>query len=265
MTTHGDGYPDLLGEHVDPALARVIAALDWRLRGPTAPPALAARLQEILYQRTHRPAPGTTTTPLLSRMEALKAGAAAAGAAWLLSLGHSSSAFADERAWSAEAQTPMTGERLADILRTARAAWMALLAEVGEERMAEPGVDGPWSVQEIVAHLTWYERVIVEGAQRLMRTGRYERSGLQLLSMDERNAVIAAQSRARPLPDVLAESEQVFGQLLAVIEACPEDLLNDPLRLGLPPEVIPWTLVAANSYEHYQQHMDAIRAWLDRQ
>jgi hypothetical protein len=159
----------------------------------------------------------------------------------------------------------MTGAWLADILRAARAAWLDLLAEVGEERMTEPGVDGLWSVQEVVAHLTWYERVIVEGAQRLLRTGSYERSGLQLLSIDERNAVIASQSRERPLKDVLAESEQVYRQFLATIEACPDDLLNDPLRLGLPPEAAPWTLVAANSYEHYEQHMQAIRAWLDRQ
>jgi hypothetical protein len=83
--------------------------------------------------------------------------------------------------------------------------------------------------------------------------------------MDELNALLAEQSSARPVPVILAESERVFGQLLAVIAACPDDLLNDPRRLGLPDDVVPWMLVANNSYAHYQEHAQAIRAWLATQ
>jgi hypothetical protein len=83
--------------------------------------------------------------------------------------------------------------------------------------------------------------------------------------MDERNAHIAAMSSARTADDVRMESDLVFGQLCAAIGACPDELLNDPRRLGLPDEVVPWTLVADNSYEHYRQHASAIRAWLETQ
>jgi hypothetical protein len=131
--------------------------------------------------------------------------------------------------------------------------------------MIEPGVEGDWSVKELVAHLTWYERVVVMGAQQILRRGFYEPSGLAALGLDERNARIAAEARATPLREVLAEAERVFEQLCALIAACPDDILNDPRRLGMPLEVAPWTLVADNTYEHYRQHAPAIRAWLDAQ
>ena len=156
----------------------------------------------------------------------------------------------------------MTAGRLTEILREERARWRAVLAAVGPQRLDVPGVEGTWSVKQIVAHLTWYEGVIVEGAQTLLRGDPFVRTGLRALSIDERNVLLAEESRVQSVHDVLAESERVFGQLLAVIAACPEDLLNDPRRLGLPDDVAPWTLVANNSYAHYQEHAQAIRAWL---
>jgi hypothetical protein len=45
--------------------------------------------------------------------------------------------------------------------------------------MTEPGVEGPWSVKDIVAHLTWYDRTFVEGAQALRRGEPIVRTGLR--------------------------------------------------------------------------------------
>jgi hypothetical protein len=185
----------------------------------------------------------------------------------LLGLGHTTPALAAELAELAGSR-PMTGERLAGILQDERARWNALLARVGPERMEVPGVEGMWSVKELVAHLTWYERAVVEGAQQVASTGRFDReslharSGLAGLSMDERNAAIAERSRARPVTDVLAEAETVFGQLLGIVTAIPDELLNDAQLLGLADDIPPWMRVANNSYSHYRVHEDALRTWL---
>jgi hypothetical protein len=82
--------------------------------------------------------------------------------------------------------------------------------------------------------------------------------------MDERNARIAAESRARSVDDVLAEANDVFAQLLQVIAACPDDLLNNAKLLSLPDDIPPWMRVANNSYLHYQHHEQSIQAWLAR-
>lgn len=195
----------------------------------------------------------------LSRRGALKVGAAGLG--MLFGLTHGGPAVAEELARLA-GDKPMTGERLAGILRVERDRWNALLAEVGAERMEIPGVEGEWSVKQLVAHLTWYEQAVVDGARQVMSTGSFTRRRRGDLSLDDQNAQIAAESQSRPLGDVLAEAEGVFHELLAMIAASPEELLNDPRRVGLPDDVVPWMLMANNSYAHYREHEAVIRTWL---
>jgi hypothetical protein len=205
------------------------------------------------------PFPGASAT--LSRRTALKAGAA--GLAAVLSLGHITPALAEELAKLSQGK-PMTGPRLAQILRSEGVQWNALLAQVGSERMEIPGAVGAWSVKQLVAHLTWYEEAIVEGAEQALSTGTFQRRRPEGVSMDEMNARIASQSRNRPVAEVLAEAESVFGRLLTLIEAVPENLLNDPRMLGLPDDMVPWMGVANNSYAHYREHEPELRAWLAR-
>jgi hypothetical protein len=195
----------------------------------------------------------------LSRRDALKAGVA--GFAALLTLSHMTPALADELAQLAQGQ-PMTGARLAEILRAERARWNALLDQVGLERMDIPGVEGEWSAKQLVAHLTWYEQAIVEGAQQALTTGTFTRRRPADMGLDEMNASIAEESRARPASDVLAEADAVFEALLALIGVCPQELLNDPQLLGLPDDTPPWMRVANNSYAHYREHEPALRVWL---
>ncbi len=277
-TASNDRYTDLTAlsdSASDPALARLLDRLDVALRPRPAPPVLRAALDRLLHERiggASVPAP-TRVTPAhhaaggLSRRGALKV--AAASMAWLLTLGQTGPEVAEELVRLAQ-QGPMTGPRLIGLLDAERTRWHALLAEVGAARMEEPGVEGTWSVKELIAHLTFYERRIVEGARQVLVTGRFSRPAddLAAMTMDERNEVIAAQARVRPVADVLAEADQVFGQLCAILARAPTDLLNDPRKLGIREDegedVAPWMRVANNSYGHYRQHEQAIRDWLER-
>src|SRR5215468_7094455 len=98
-------------------------------------------------------ADGPLPSATLSRRTALKAGAA--GLAAVLSFGHITPQLAKELAKLSQGK-PMTGPRLAQILRTERVQWNALLAQVTPEQMEIPGAVGDWSVKQLVAHLTWY-------------------------------------------------------------------------------------------------------------
>lgn len=269
MTTRPDRYADLAGltgaGGDDPSAAQLLDRLD-RVLGPhSAPVGLHTALDRLLGERIDA-LPTPHAPGILTRRDALKV--AAASMAWLLTLGQTGPEVAEELVRLAQ-EGPMTGVRLVGLIDAERTRWQALLSEVGAARMEQPGVEGEWSVKELIAHLTFYERRVVESGQRALASGKFTRpdDDLAAMTMDERNAVIAEQARARPVADVLAEADQVFGSLRALIAHVPQDMLNDPRRLGLPDDdedVAPWMRVANNSYGHYRQHEQAIRDWMER-
>lgn len=150
-------------------------------------------------------------------------------------------------------------------LRRERAAWDALLAvasALGAARLTEPGINGSWSFKDIVAHVTWYEREMV----MLLRTHALIGSPLWELPHDQRNTAIFEQLRDQPLDAVLAGAHQIFAELLTLVEGLAEEDLHDASRYrDMPPDWIPWEVLAGNTYTHYPEHTPAIRAWLGQQ
>jgi hypothetical protein len=153
-----------------------------------------------------------------------------------------------------------------EALRRERAGWEALLAEVGEERMLQPGAAGEWTFKDVAAHLSaWRRRSIA----RLAAASRGEPpppnewpAGLE--EDDEINAWFHDIDRDRPLQDVLREPREQFGQLEELVQALPEQDLQDPGRF-------PWleghslgaAIVSGLFFGHlHEEHEPAIRAWL---
>jgi len=143
--------------------------------------------------------------------------------------------------------------------------WEAFLDQIGPARMEQPGVNGDWSIKDLVAHLTgWQPRLIanIQAAQR----GEPEPPPpwpAHLQTDDEINAWIYESNRGRSLRGVLDESHQVFQQLLAVIEGLPDDVQIES----------EWRLVclgdkrfpAGEFFDHFHDdHEPDIRAWLAR-
>ncbi len=143
--------------------------------------------------------------------------------------------------------------------RRDRADYERVLAEVGEARMLEPALPGGWSVKDVIAHVNWYEREMVEVLNRRALVG----SELWELPADERNIPIYKEAKDLPLEQVLAESERVFVELWTLVSALQdEDLVDASCFDQMPEEWEPWQVLAENTYEHYQQHVADIRAWL---
>jgi hypothetical protein len=154
----------------------------------------------------------------------------------------------------------LTKAELLDRLQTTRAEWDALLDAIPQARYEEPGVAGEWSLKDIIAHISWHEREMIG----LVQTHALAGSDLWDLPFDERNNILFEQNRNRALADVLTESRLAYQHLLQTIEeTLDEQELHDPTRFAnMPPDWIPWRLIAENSYIHYQDHTPDIRAWL---
>ncbi|MFL5695456.1 MAG: DinB family protein [Ktedonobacteraceae bacterium] len=144
-------------------------------------------------------------------------------------------------------------------LKKAREEWEALLAQVGEEQMLQPGAAGKWSVKDVIAHVTWGEREVAP----VMRAHVLAGSELWNLSDDERNEIVYQQNRDRSLHEIMNEEQQAYADLLAAAQTLSDEDLNDSHRYKqMPEEWVPWQLYAGNTFKHYQDHMPSIREWL---
>ena len=158
--------------------------------------------------------------------------------------------------------------RRADLLaelKSENEAYEGLLAQIGEERMDEPGAAGAWSIKDVVAHLAAWRRRTVGRLEAAAR-GEPEPAPpwpADLHEDDEINAWFHARDRAKSVGEVLTESRGVFRQLVAAIEKLPEDALDDPARF-------PWMqggpITGATFFGHFHEEHEAdMRACLSRQ
>ena len=143
--------------------------------------------------------------------------------------------------------------------------WERLLAEIGEDRMEEPGVAGAWSIKDVVAHLAAWRRRTVARLEAVAK-GQPEPAPAwpaELRDDDQINEWFHARDRATSLRQVLSESRNVFRQLRSAVEKLPDEVLQDPSRL-------PWMqgapLSGATLFGHFHEEHEAdMRAWLLRQ
>ena len=159
----------------------------------------------------------------------------------------------------------MTKSELLNWLQEEYQQWEAFLEHIGPARMGHPGVNGDWSMKDIVAHLTgWQPRLItrIQAAQR----GESEPPPpwpAHLQTEDEVNAWIYESNHERPVREVLDESHHVFQQMFAAIEGLPDEVLSDPAHH------LPWleaeSVKPSDFFAHFhEEHESDMRAWLAR-
>jgi hypothetical protein len=146
--------------------------------------------------------------------------------------------------------------------------WEILLDGIGPARMDQPGVNGDWSMKDIVAHLTGWNRWLVARLQAAGR-GKSEPSPpwpAHLQTDDEINAWIYESNRGRLVREVRDETHQVHQQLLAVIEGLPDDVRIETIE---PAYYLVWVdeqrFPAGEFFDHFHDdHEPDVRAWLAR-
>ena len=165
----------------------------------------------------------------------------------------------------------MSKAALLDRIESERRAWDALLAEVGEERMEQPGVNGVWTFKDMMSHLIAYRRQTVsrlqagvQGTEPAPPPWPPEWDDNDETQLDRINAYIYEANKDRPLADVLAESRAQFGQMHDAVAALSDDALFTRSRFAWL-EGWPLAAVLDSSYHHlHEEHEPDIRSWLGR-
>lgn len=164
----------------------------------------------------------------------------------------------------------MPSERQREVvaeIRTDREFWRSLVAEVGRDRMNEPGPMGNWTFKDLAAHLAAWRNARIPAIEAAGRGDPRPPQPwpAQLADGDYEaiNAWFQERDRDRSLDDVLDDYDRSFERLAAIIESLPEEVAHDPNALywtgGDAPVDVAFT-------EHlHEEHVPSIRAWLDRE
>ncbi len=140
---------------------------------------------------------------------------------------------------------------LLETIQTAYDRLVATLANLSDEQMTRTGGGGGdvWTVKDALAHLTWWEHYTLHrlsGTPRLIQDDGGDGTAI----LNDMNQKVYEENRQKALPTVLAEFREAFQQMRAAVEALPDDRLADENTQAL---------IAGNTYEHYDEHLQTIQ------
>ena len=158
-----------------------------------------------------------------------------------------------------------TKQQLIEQVSAEQAAWEALLAEIGADRLKIPGVTDAWTIKDTIAHLTtWWRREVA----RLAAVQRGERPPAHSPQSEVAiiNQWIYLVNRDRPRTDVLRDAQAVWQEFADHLQELPEATLADrehyvwmdgrPLGAGIVDDFL---------RHFHEEHEPLIRTWLDTQ
>lgn len=177
----------------------------------------------------------------------------------------------------------MTKATLLAAMEIGRQAWQALLDQIDEKAMMEPGVEGVWSVKEIVAHIAGYQQYfsayLIDLRQESLNSSgmtatldKYYQHQLTLYRQahpdfperlddvhdDQLNILFVLACQQQSVQEVLALERQAYERLLAEVQALSETTLTDSPQNQDHPLI---ERIPNQCYAHYQMHMPAIKLW----
>ncbi len=139
------------------------------------------------------------------------------------------------------------------------AAFQTLLAVLGEAQMTTAGVNGSWSIKDVLTHLTAWQRAMVD---RLHAAVRNEKPALTVLTdeeIDRLNEQFYQEGKSRPLAEVLTDFRTTYLQIVEVVQELPWEDLADEQRFAWLNGTPLWRYIAGDTYEHYQEHIESIQ------
>lgn len=160
----------------------------------------------------------------------------------------------------------MNKTKMLEKIQVERELLKTTLAQMSEEQITETPVQTKWTVKDILAHITAWERQLLNWLRTAAQGEPPEimPEGYDTWDdFDRLNEQIYIENRDRSLADIRADFDRIYQQLLAELQALPDDPHDDQWsvwRDGKPP----WALIAGNTYDHYREHLKPIQAWLSK-
>jgi hypothetical protein len=153
---------------------------------------------------------------------------------------------------------------LLEKMRSRQAGFEELLGALSTEQLTTPGVNGTWSIKDILAHLSSWQQHAQDRLQAAANgVGPSTPPVTSVAEIDDLNARFYAENKARTLPEVMADFKNTYRQVFEGVQAVSEEDLSEPNRFAWLKGTALWEVVADNTYGHIEEHLGAIEAWLE--
>ncbi|CAN5408673.1 hypothetical protein BH09CHL1_BH09CHL1_16210 [soil metagenome] len=152
--------------------------------------------------------------------------------------------------------------RFREMVIGSRFRWERAIERVPGDRWDDPTAPGNGTIKDLIAHIAWYEAQLMS----LLLTRDFSQgSGLWFVEPDERNAAIYAERAHWTRERVVQEEQELFEALRPLLAELDEVDLNEPSQfVGMPDDLVPWEVIAGNTFGHYDEHLPDLEDWLDR-
>jgi hypothetical protein len=161
---------------------------------------------------------------------------------------------------------PKNKQELLKTLVKERLQWEALIGTLSDEQYLEAGVDGRFSVKDLLAHMVDWEQRMIQWINESLAGSVPQRPapGMTWDDLDRLNEMTYLENKDRALDDVLQASERSYSRSLELVQTLSDEDLFDSSRFAWREGDPLWHMVAANTWWHYREHRQQVEAWLNK-
>ncbi len=153
----------------------------------------------------------------------------------------------------------------ADVLKYGQLTVLGTIDGMPEAAWNTPGVCGAWSAQDVIAHLTSFERLLVEVLRGFVDGGPTPYLDQYTAPDGNFNDDQVARRRGRSIADVLDELNSAHAEVMALVSRIPDGTIRRPGTL-------PWygaeyaldDMLVYMYYGHKREHCAQIALFRDR-
>jgi hypothetical protein len=159
-----------------------------------------------------------------------------------------------------EGYVPKDKADLLNVIRKERDELDAMISDLTLDQKIVPGVEASWSVKDIMAHISAWERLAQDRIHAAL-TG--EPIKIPLIEgdnfVDDFNAEVYAKNQSASLETVDAEYKASYVDFLAQVESLYWDFIQAVLPFDWAGDLTALVLISANTHWHYLEHAASIR------
>lgn len=155
----------------------------------------------------------------------------------------------------------MTRDEILQALEETRQEFLAAVDGLSDSQMQEPGVNGDWTVKDIMYHISLWEAELVTLLWQVASGKTPTTVHFTQEHFDQTNSQWYLQGKNRALETVREDFNGVHNQIKHRLNDFSEEDLNATQRFPWQRDFPLWEWIGSDSFQHVPEHSAQVLAW----